>query len=95
MWSEVWRQREQPEQRFHNHSGIFPAVQYIVCTSTYFEEAACVSARDNVPHRDHILLLGVAEQGETGIDPRETFNLARFKLKFRAVLLHSTFSKGP
>lgn len=45
--------------------------------------------------RGQILLLGVAEQGETGIDPRETFSLARFKLKFRAIVLHSMFSKGP
>ena len=41
------------------------------------------------------MLLNIAEQGETGIDPREAFKLARFKLKFRAVFLHSMFSKGP
>lgn len=41
------------------------------------------------------MLLGVAEQGVTGIDPREAFSLARFKLKFRALLPYSVFSRGP
>ena len=94
VWTEICMQRAQPEQWFCNHSSTFPGVQYIVCTSACFEESARVSACDNVPC-GCIWLSGVAEQGETGMDPRETFNLAKFKLKFRAVLVYSMFSKGP
>lgn len=39
-----------------------------------------------------MLLLGVAEQGETGRDPREMLSLARFRLNFRALLPHPVFS---
>lgn len=76
-------QAEQPEQWFCNHSSMFPSVLYIVGTSACYEEAAGISPCENVSHRGHNLLLGVAEQAEIGRDPREKFNLARFKLKFR------------
>lgn len=42
-----------------------------------------------------MLLLGVAEEGERGRDPRETLSLARYGLNFRVLLPHPMFSKGP